>query len=233
MAFSASDSDGNGKLDYVEWITPHLSNQSFDIILITMAEHLDAEKAFIEDVTETAKTLDENYTPEIPDGHYVRAVFEVNLTNKKDITLYARSPNGGSVQVYEKDSEVLLADFGAFGIERERKPIFLTNLSESYDNETEILTENGWKLFSELQDGEKVLSLNQETGEREWQLPKDRQEFDNKGKMYLILLDDGSEMRVSEKHKVYSSYILKLSSNPLGNNLNPNNESTNNLPLKL
>jgi len=64
-----------------------------------------------------------------------------------------------------------------------------------------------------LRDGEKVMTLNQETGESEWQVPKDRQEFDNKGKMYLIALDDGSEMRVSEKHKVYVSYESGVISN--------------------
>ena len=35
--FSVGDLDNNGKIDYVEWIVPHLSNQTFDIILITKA----------------------------------------------------------------------------------------------------------------------------------------------------------------------------------------------------
>lgn len=45
--FDAYDLDGNEKLDYVEWITPHLSNQTFEIILIIKAEHLDASRNFI------------------------------------------------------------------------------------------------------------------------------------------------------------------------------------------
>jgi len=60
---------------------------------------------------------------------------------------------------------------------------------ECYDNETEILTDEGWKLFSELDRNEKVMTLNQETGQEEWQLPKDWQVFDNSklgGEMYKI-----------------------------------------------
>ena len=35
------DLDENGIYDYIEWIAPHLSNQTFEIIVITNAEHLD------------------------------------------------------------------------------------------------------------------------------------------------------------------------------------------------
>ena len=38
VPFDAYDSDANGKLDYVEWVTPHLSNQTFDIILDRTSE---------------------------------------------------------------------------------------------------------------------------------------------------------------------------------------------------
>lgn len=40
-----------------------------------------------------------------------------------------------------------------------------------YDDETKILTDEGWKLFSELNKGEKVATLNQESGEIEYQIP--------------------------------------------------------------
>ena len=73
----------------------------------------------------------------------MRAVFEVNLTNINDITIYARSNNSGSVQVYEKDSDVLLADFGMFGIERERKQILLTQLLDNYSQSTFDLKVSG------------------------------------------------------------------------------------------
>lgn len=34
--FNASDTDGNGLLDYVEWIVPHLSNQTFEISILVL-----------------------------------------------------------------------------------------------------------------------------------------------------------------------------------------------------
>ena len=71
-----------------------------------------------------------------------------------------------------------------------------------FDNETEILTEEGWKYFYELTENEKVMTLNQETGEREWQLPLAYQVFDNNGEMYRIKTENG-DLLVSEKHKIY------------------------------
>ena len=46
------------------------------------------------------------------------------------------------------------------------------------DNETKILTENGWKYFYDLDKDEKVMTLNASTGEKEWQKPTAYQEFD-------------------------------------------------------
>src|SRR3989344_1731049 len=39
--FEAQDSDGNGLLDIIQWTVPSLSNQTYEIILITKALHLD------------------------------------------------------------------------------------------------------------------------------------------------------------------------------------------------
>ena len=75
VPFDAYDLDGNDKLDYIEWITPHLSNQTFEIILITRAIHLDENRAYIDDVYDSVKTLDNNITS-IPNGHYIRVTFE-------------------------------------------------------------------------------------------------------------------------------------------------------------
>ena len=132
------------------------------------------------------------------------------------------------VGVYEKDSSNLLAVFNNIANESWYK-IFLTNLSECYDNETKILTEDGWKYFADLND-EKVATLNvrnaencisehpenttqqQEcfldnlTGEMEWQLPTEIQSFDNNDYMYKIETEQG-DLVVSEKHKVYSSVV--------------------------
>ena len=91
---------------------------------------------------------------------------------------------------------------------------------ECYDNKTEILTEQGWKLFSELNKNEKVMTLNSETGEREWQLPSVYQVFDNSdlgGEMYKILIEDMNgvegEIVVSKEHRVYVNKENKKGSN--------------------
>ena len=91
-AFASYDLDEDGNVDYIEWLVPHLSNQTYEIIYITHAEHLDSERNFVSDVYDSVKELDGNYTS-IPDGDYLRVSFEQNLTNKKDITIYAQSGN--------------------------------------------------------------------------------------------------------------------------------------------
>jgi len=90
VQFNASDLDENGVIDYIEWNVPHLSNQTFEIILIIKAEHLDSNRTFIEDVYELVKARDGNWTS-IPAGDYVRVTFEQPLTSEKDITIYARA----------------------------------------------------------------------------------------------------------------------------------------------
>jgi len=121
VRFDAYDKDGNDMLDYVEWITPHLSNQTFEIIFITKAEHLNENRDLIGDIYGEVKGRDGVWSEEILDGHYVRVMFERKLDFSKDITIYARSSNGGGVEVYEKDGIEKIADFGAIGADEEYK----------------------------------------------------------------------------------------------------------------
>jgi len=69
-----------------------------------------------------------------------------------------------------------------------------------------------WKLFSELTN-EKITIFNEEMGEKEWQLPLEKKEFGNfNGKFYLIVFERRSELRISEKYKIYvRSKISNLS----------------------
>ena len=131
VPFDVHDNDGNGKLDYIEWITPHLSNQTFEIILITTAEHLDENRTFVEDVYDAVKARDSVYVS-IPENDYVRVTFEKNLTSGNDITLYARSNASGGIKVFEKDSTTEIADFGIIDEDKEYK-ILLNNLTGSQD----------------------------------------------------------------------------------------------------
>jgi len=129
--FTAYDLNANGKLDYVEWITPHLSNQTFDIILITKAEHLDSNREFISDIYDEVKALDGNWSEEIPNQDYVRVIFEVNLTSVNDITLYPRTITGNPrIEVYEIGGTELIAEFSSL-TDNEYNTILLTNLQGS------------------------------------------------------------------------------------------------------
>ncbi len=132
IPFDAYDLDGDGYMDYVEWVVPHLSNQTFDIILITKAEHLDENRSFVEDVYDYVKDKDDNWT-DIPNGHYIRVIFENNLTSDRDITLYARSNYSSSVEVYERNKTNLITKFENISDESWYK-VLLTNLTGSQDS---------------------------------------------------------------------------------------------------
>ena len=71
-----------------------------------------------------------------------------------------------------------------------------------YDDETEILTDEGWKLFKDLDETEEVATLNQGTGALEWEVPASYFEFDSPEFMFEIETDDG-DLVVSPGHRVY------------------------------
>jgi len=127
------DLDGNGIYDYISWIAPILSNQTFDIIVITKAEHLDSNREFISDIYEEAKELDGNWTETIPANNYVRVTFEIPLDNTKDITVYPRTTSGNPrIEVYEYNQSELIAEFTNI-TDNEYNKIFLTNLNGTQD----------------------------------------------------------------------------------------------------
>src|SRR3989339_494061 len=91
VSFDAYDLDNDSYVDYIESIVSHLSNQTYDIIYITKAEHLDENRTFIEDISDDVKYLDGNWSKPINDSEYVRVTFEIPLDNTRDITVFARS----------------------------------------------------------------------------------------------------------------------------------------------
>ena len=126
------DNNNNSFTDYIEWIVPSLSNQTYELVIeIAKAEHLDASRSFVSDVYNYVRAWDGNYSL-IPEGHYMRVTFEQNLTSERDITIYARSNASASVEVYAKDSEVLVAEFENISSESWHK-IYLTLLNGSHD----------------------------------------------------------------------------------------------------
>lgn len=107
MEFHAYDTNNNGKLDYVEWTVPHLSEQIFEIIFISKAWQLDQNQEITADIYDQVKTEEgtwqENTYATIPQDNYIRVTFNQILDNTKDITIHARPTPGavtGAIEVY-------------------------------------------------------------------------------------------------------------------------------------
>ncbi len=127
--YNASDTNGDGNYDYLSWIAPHLSNQTFNLILVEKAKHLDAQYNKIADIFEEVVALDGNWTNEINDTQIVRVTFEQNLNSGNDITLYLNITSGNPIiNVYEKEDNLTLATFDNLTNSVLQK-IYLTNLS--------------------------------------------------------------------------------------------------------
>ena len=134
VAFHAYDTDNNGKLDYVEWTVPHLSEQIFEIIFISKAFKLDQNREIIEDIYDQVSAQD-NIWATIENNYYVRVTFQQILINQNDITLYARPINPGEsvrVEVYPENSDQLITTFNNIDQEKTYK-VYLTNLQTPTD----------------------------------------------------------------------------------------------------
>ncbi|MGV8152583.1 MAG: hypothetical protein ACP5OG_05870, partial [Candidatus Nanoarchaeia archaeon] len=133
--FNAIDSDDNGLIDKIEWNVPHLSTQTFLIIIqITNAEHLDTNKNFISDIYEQVREKDDIWSETINENEYVRIKFERELTNINDITIYPRVISGNpKVEVYQIGQEEKIAEFSNI-VSNEYSKIYLKNLTNSQDS---------------------------------------------------------------------------------------------------
>jgi hypothetical protein len=134
--FQVKDENNNGYIDKIEWQVPHLSEQTFEIIIITKAEHLDKNREFVKEVYEKVKARD-NIWQEIRNKEYIRVKFEQPLNSNRDITIYARSSNQSQdntaeIEVYTENSNQSIAKFENIN-EEDYYKIYLTNLSEQED----------------------------------------------------------------------------------------------------
>jgi len=104
------DLDNNSLIDYIEWVVPHLSNQTYELIIeIYNAEHLDENRSLIQNIYEYVNETD-NITYLIPQGDYVRAYFKDNLTDENIIDIYVYNTTNATIKVYEKDSEIVIGE---------------------------------------------------------------------------------------------------------------------------
>ncbi|MCK4997836.1 hypothetical protein KAS08_06060, partial [Candidatus Pacearchaeota archaeon] len=131
--FNVTDTNNDGLIDYVEWNVPYLSTQTFEIIYITKAEHLDENKTFVKDIYNEVKELDGVWSEVIEDGEYVRVTFEKKLDNTKDITIYPRVVSGNPrIEVYEVNGSEIIVEFTSINNNQYNK-VFLTNLQGVQD----------------------------------------------------------------------------------------------------
>ncbi|GEM_PF-1395097 len=135
VQIKAYDTNQNGLVDYIEWNVPHLSNQSYLLIInIIQAEHLDENRNFISDIYPEVKAIDGIWSGTIKNNEYVRLTFEENLTKSSDIKIYARGSENSRIEVYAKDSSELITSFENISEEGWYR-VYLNNLgSESYNS---------------------------------------------------------------------------------------------------
>ena len=103
-------------------------DNSIEFIYISSAQHLDSDKNFIDDVFDEVSILDNNFTI-IPKDDYIRIEFERELTELRDITIWANSTTNQSVELefYIANSTELL---GSIQINKfNLYQFFLTNLT--------------------------------------------------------------------------------------------------------
>lgn len=139
MSFDAYDNNDNGLIDHIEWVAPHLSNQVFNIIIITKADLLDENRTYIESIYEYVKEQDDVWF-NVSMNNYVRVTFEKNLTSANDITIYARAQSEDAiVRVYEEGQNEIIAEFNNLTEEKYYK-VYLNLLNDSQDTfDLEIL----------------------------------------------------------------------------------------------
>ena len=140
--FVKYDFDEDGFVDYIEWVVPHLSAQTYEIVIeIIAAEHLDSNRTFISDIFKETFQLDEIWSEPIYAGEYVRVTFEEPLQFWNDITVFSRSSDGEgnnsnvanmTLEVYLENGTDIITTFPYLN-ESDYTKVFLTGMEGSHD----------------------------------------------------------------------------------------------------
>lgn len=100
------------------------------VIVISTAQHLDANRTLIEDVTPLVIIRDFNYTS-VPDKDYLRVSFVENLTNKNDISFWAKSNGSANITIYKKNNNTIVATVNNVSAYRLYKVLLTSMLNRS------------------------------------------------------------------------------------------------------
>lgn len=71
-----------------------------------------------------------------------------------------------------------------------------------YSDDTEVLTENGWKFFKDLSKDEKIATLNKEKNLLEYQIPTNHFEYDFDGEL-ISLKNRSIDLLITDNHKIF------------------------------
>jgi len=134
--FVKYDFDNDGFVDYVEWVVPHLSAQTYEIVIeIVAAEHLDYNRTFISDIFRETYQLDDIWSEPIYSEEYVRATFEKPLESWNDITVFSKTNSGTgnmTIEVYLENGTDVIAVFPYLN-ESDYTKVLLTGMNGSHD----------------------------------------------------------------------------------------------------
>ncbi len=108
------DTNGDNKIDKLAWIVPHLSNQTYEVIFLIKADHLNENKEFVSDIYDQVRDLDNVWSETIPAMHYVRISFNAPLVSSNDITIFPRVVGGNPrIEIYQANQSTLIATFAS------------------------------------------------------------------------------------------------------------------------
>ena len=116
----------------------------------------------------------------------------------------------GSEENLLKKSEIYLPDSFIEGNQEigHIAPMIIQGHIHCFDEQTEVLTNNGWKFFSNLKKLDKVATLNPTSLELEFQKPKKIILSDYKGEMVQIK-NSKIDLLVTPNHRMFGNYIRK------------------------
>jgi len=96
IGFGFYNNSGFNNLDNITGFSINDPDNDPNKIEIINAEHLDKDRQLIGNIFDKVKAKDD-YWSNIKDNEFVRVQFEQALTNKNDITVFARAASSGSV----------------------------------------------------------------------------------------------------------------------------------------
>jgi len=131
------------------------------------------------------------------------------LGTRGEVEQTSKFHKNDSVVRLETHGKIILLDFGKSwqGKLKFINPDYIW-ISHCYDDQTEILTDEGWKLFRNLNQKEKVATLK--NGELEFRKPSEYIEQNYFGRMY-VLKTRYLDLKVSPNHNLYVKLKMKKS----------------------